>query len=284
MNRIWILVFFIFIICFLIIFSNWNQHVHIQEGMRSSSSNNMFNIPNMENIQKTIDDQVSNLNTLQQNAANASANMKVSENASENAKANDSNYADAAVQPLISTDFTINSESSFINFINQMYSNIQNQAKSTSESTDSSPITNNQRYNLSKSIVNISNMYPAFQVLINKDFNNLSLNYPNLIKNQTDVNHLLGLYFTSNAIYQYINNILPENTDLNDIGNEAKYNSQIGIYENFCTHILFFYQKIPRLNNKKTSIDDTIITTTDQDDENPNITYTIRIDPDTRFF
>jgi hypothetical protein len=240
----------------------------------------------MENIQKTIDDQVSSLNTLQQNAANASANMKVSENASKNAKANvnDSNYADAAVQPLISTDFTINSESSFINFINQMYSNIQNQAKSTSESTDSSPITNNQRYNLSKSIVNISNMYPAFQVLINKDFNNLSLNYPNLIKNQTDVNHLLGLYFTSNAIYQYINNILPENTDLNDIGNEAKYNSQIGIYENFCTHILFFYQKIPRLNNKKTSIDDTIITTTDQDDENPDIIHTIRIDPDTRFF
>ena len=95
-------------------------------------------------------------------------------------------------------------------------------------------------------------MYPAFQTLINKDFNELNQTYPNMIQNQHDLNHLFGLYYSSYAIYQYMQYILPPNSNLNTVlalhGNEAKYNSQIGVYEKFCIHIMYFYSK--NLNTK----------------------------------
>jgi hypothetical protein len=86
-------------------------------------------------------------------------------------------------------------------------------------------------------------MYPALQSAINQDFNELNKIYPNIIQTQTDLNHLLGLYLSSYAIYQYMHNILPEGTDLTAPGNESRYNSQIGVYDSFYIHMMYFYEK-----------------------------------------
>ena len=165
-----------------------------------------------------------------------------------------------------------------------MYSIMLNQNTTTATSSSGTPTgnpttppsatsTNNtKRKNCSNAILTISNMYPALQGLAGQDFNKLSTNYPNMIKNQTDLNHLLALYYASNSIYQYINNVLSDKTDLSDVGNEAKYNSQISIYEQFCTHISFFYQKSLKTQH---------VNTTQIHDRDHN-NHRIYLDPDVR--
>jgi len=251
---IWMILICILILLIVTFFSKDEPTIsHPKEGMTGS---NPVSNPFLSPLSSLLD-----TSTLQQQLEEANRmNQKANENmqksndaASKNQMSTRNNgYSAAAQQPLSSTPFTINTESSFINFINEMFSNMQ--IKNTNKTKDISgniyideENTNHLRMNYSNSINTISTMFPAFQSLINQDFNKLSNNYPNLIQSQDDVNHLLGLYFSSNAIYQYMNNVLPPNTDastvLNLPGNEAKYNSQIGIYENFCTHILYFYEK-----------------------------------------
>jgi len=219
-----IIILLVFIIWILVSRQYKEEGFDIQQSMNSNNGISM-----------------SDLSSLMQNIGNidlgalgnqATANLGSSQN-----------LAPPNAQPLESTDYTINTETSFVNFIQKTYKEIQ-----SIDTTIPSKTKNVQ------SILKIANMYPALQSAINQDFNELNKIYPNVIQTQTDLNHLMGLYLSSNAIYQYMHNILPEGTDLTAPGNESKYNSQIGVYDSFYIHMMHFYEK--KIPNK---VENTVI-------------------------
>jgi hypothetical protein len=263
----WIAIILLIIIVIIIFFSK-NANV---EGLAS----NPFDLSQIQSMMDKSNETIANANAAnEQNSIAIAKTSKASADAL--ASAQTRQYAVPNVQALDTSEYTINTQTSFINFINKMYVDLQIKipttatisspasltTSSTSLTTSSTSLTtsstspsisNNKVKNHAASIITISNMYPAFQSLINKDFNSLSNIYSNMIQTQNDVNHLMGLYFSSNAIHQYMNTVI-ENADLTAPGNEAKYNSQIGIYEQFCIHILYFYEKNLNLNgNSSTS-------------------------------
>jgi hypothetical protein len=153
---------------------------------------------------------------------------------------------------------SITSEGDFINFISTMYS-ICFTGKQNSNLMSIN--TNNQIKINADSIVLISNYSHLLNNIHTQSFNNLSVIFPNMIQNMYDMNALSELYYSSYTLNRTINNLVEDNSIINnnptdnlynplsDPSNYIIYNSLLGFLNKFSTNIKYFNNKyIPPAN------------------------------------